>query len=339
MGDDEVVEQPRLPQVVLDRVAERLRAVGPEGEPELERPERARVLERDVDHVAGGALVRDVRLLVRERVEEVLAAAHEQDAAGLRQVEPLVGVERHRVDPVEAGEEVAGGRCGRGGEPVGAVDVQPDAGLGAHVGERVDRVDGAGQRRARRGDDRDRDAPGGAVGADRLRDRLGHEAPVPVDRQRAHVARSRSRGSRPPARSSSAPRRSSRASPSTPPIPWRREPGIARSRAAASAVMLETVPPLVKAPAAAGKADELGDPADGLVLDLGGGGRPDGEVRVEARGEQIADDADLEARRGDEREVARARLGDRLVEAAACVLEHLERTGRPTRAAPPRAAP
>ena len=55
VGDDEVVEQPRLPQVVLDRVAERLRAVGPEGEPELEGPERARVLERDVDHVAACA--------------------------------------------------------------------------------------------------------------------------------------------------------------------------------------------------------------------------------------------------------------------------------------------
>ena len=67
VGDDEVVEQARLPEVVLDRVAERLRAVRPEGEPELQRPERPRVLERDVDHVAR-ALVRDVRLLVRERL-------------------------------------------------------------------------------------------------------------------------------------------------------------------------------------------------------------------------------------------------------------------------------
>ncbi len=36
-------------------------------------------------------------------------------------------------------------------------------------------------------------------------------------------------------------------------MPSRREPGSARSRAAASAVTFEIVPPLVKAPAAAGK--------------------------------------------------------------------------------------
>ena len=66
--EHELVEQPCLPEVLLDRVPERLGSVGAEGEPELERAERAGVLERDVDHVAR-ALVRDVRLLVRERVE------------------------------------------------------------------------------------------------------------------------------------------------------------------------------------------------------------------------------------------------------------------------------
>ena len=73
------------------------------------------------------ALVRDVRLLVRERFEEVLAAPHEQDAAGLRQAEPLVGVERDRVGAVEPREEVAGRRGRRRRQPVRAVDVEPDA--------------------------------------------------------------------------------------------------------------------------------------------------------------------------------------------------------------------
>ena len=41
-------------------------------------------------------------------------------------------------------------RRGRRGRAVGAVDVQPDAVLGADVGERVERIDGAGARRARR---------------------------------------------------------------------------------------------------------------------------------------------------------------------------------------------
>ena len=82
VGDDEVVEQPCLPQVVLDRITEGLSTVGPECEPELQRPERTRVLERDVDHMTR-ALVRDVRLLVRERLDEVVAAAYEQDAARL----------------------------------------------------------------------------------------------------------------------------------------------------------------------------------------------------------------------------------------------------------------
>ena len=89
------------------------------------------------------------------------------------------------------------------------------------------------------------------------------------------------------------------------------------------------MPPLVNAPAAAGKPRNSRRPTHGLILDLRRGGRPDGEVRVEARREQIADDADLEAGRRNEREVPRPRLGDRLVEPAPRVLEHLEHVGRP----------
>ena len=102
--------------------------------------------------------------------------------------------------------------------------------------------------------------------------------------------------------------------------------------------MFDTVPPLVKAPAAAGKADELRDPANGLILDLGRRGRPHGQIRVEARREQVAEHADLEPGRGDEREVARTGLGDRLVERPAGVLEHLEDGRRRLGQRRPRAA-
>ena len=206
-----------------------------------------------------------------------------------------MGVERDRVDPVEPGEQVPRGGCRRRGKAVGAVDVQPDAGLLADVGERADRVDGAGQRRAGGRDDRDRDAARGTIGADRLLDRLRDEAPVLVDRQRADVL-----GADPEdlggaldrvVRLLGAVERRRRAAEPVPArardraLPGRGERGHVRDRAAA------------REGARGGReADELGHPADGLVLDLRRGGGPDGEVRVEARGEQVADDADLEAR-------------------------------------------
>ena len=84
--------------------------------------------------------------------------------------------------------------------------------------------------------------------------------------------------------------------------------------------MFDTVPPLVNAPAAAGKADELRHPANGLVLDLGRGGRPHGQVRVEAGCEQVAD-----ARR------SRARTRRRTRRIA-------DGSGRSTRRAPRRAS-
>ena len=101
------------------------------------------------------------------------------------------------------------------------------------------------------------------------------------------------------------------------PLACRRERGHVRHRASAR-----------EGPGLRRKADELGDPADGLILDLRRRGRPDGEVRVEARGEEIAEHADLEARRADEGEVARAGLGDRLVERPPRVVEDLERPCR-----------
>ena len=156
----------------------------------------------------------------------------------------------------------------------------------------------------------------------------GHEPPVRRRSAASARCRTRSRASRRHARSSSAPRSSSRSSPST------REPRGARARDRPLTRRRECGHVGYGAPAReragrGGEAEELRDPAHRLIFHLRRGRRPDGEVRVEARGEQIADDADLEAGRRDEGEVPRARLGDRLIERAAGVLEHLEHVGRP----------
>ena len=62
-------------EVPLDRVADRLDAVRAKRHPELQGAERARVLERDVDHVRAEPVVRDVGLLVRERGFEISLGA------------------------------------------------------------------------------------------------------------------------------------------------------------------------------------------------------------------------------------------------------------------------
>ncbi len=64
----------------------------------------------------------------------------------------------------------------------------------------------------------------------------------------------------------------------------------------------------------AGEADELADPAQHLALDRRRGAAVGREVDVEGGGERVRDDADLQARRADEGEVARPRGRDRLVE-------------------------
>ena len=101
------VQQLRLAEIPLDRGADRIDPMHPKGHPELQGTEGARILERDVDHVRAEAVMRDVRLLVRERGLEIAAVAGENDPARLREVHPLVRVDAERVGPVEPGEEVA----------------------------------------------------------------------------------------------------------------------------------------------------------------------------------------------------------------------------------------
>ena len=75
--------------------------------------------------------------------------------------------------------------------------------------------------------------------------------------------------------------------------------------------------------AGAREADELAHPAQRLALDVARRLGADREVDVVARGEQVADHADLESRAADEAEPARTRLGEALVEHARRVLEHV----------------
>ena len=129
-----------------------------------------------------------------------VAVADEHAADLVRLEQPLVRVEHERVGAIEAGQRGASGVGERRGRAVGAVDVQPDAVLGAQVGERRQRVDRAGRGRAGGGRDAERHAPGGAVCVDRPR-----AAPPPAAGSRrpprspaAARARSRARAARAP---------------------------------------------------------------------------------------------------------------------------------------------
>ena len=119
--------------------------------------------------------------------DEILAAAHEQHAACLGQVEPLVRVERDRVGSVEPGEQVPGRRRRRRGKAVGAVDVEPDTrsaqtSASAPIGSTAPvsvvpavATTATGTRPAARS---------AAIAAATA---SGHEPPLAVDRQRADV--------------------------------------------------------------------------------------------------------------------------------------------------------
>ena len=172
-------------QVALDRLGERRGPVRAHREPELQRPERPRVLERRVHRVELVALVRQVPLLVPERRHQVLLLAHQQDPARLRQVEPLVGVDGDRVRALEPLN--SSGRVATAGSPYAPSTWNQTSALLADVGDRLERVDRAGERRTRRRDDRDRRDAVGQVPVDRLGQRLGDQAAIGTERDRAEV--------------------------------------------------------------------------------------------------------------------------------------------------------
>ena len=103
------------------------------------------------------------------------AVAHEEAAALVRLVEPLVRIERDRVCELDPGERLAAALGQRREAAVGGVDVQPRAALAADLGDLgsgsiapvlvLPPLDG----------DEERPAAGGPVGFDRRGERAGLE--------------------------------------------------------------------------------------------------------------------------------------------------------------------
>ncbi len=216
----------------------------------------------------------------------------------------------------------------RGGQAVRTVHVEPHPSLGADVGDPVDRVDRARERRARGRDHRDGGDPGGHVAIDRLGQRIGPQPAGAIDRKVTEVVRPDPQQlDRPcdrvvhlggavdretPSRQAVGPGAGHRL------LARRRERGHVADRPAAG-----------ERPDRGGEPDEFTHPANGLLLDLRGGPRVDGQVDVVRVGEQVGDRPDLQTRRPDEREVPRARLCDRTVQHARGIVERLvHRHGR-----------
>ena len=119
----------------------------------------------------------------REGAAEQGAVANEDRAAADAGGEPLVGVDGEGVGLGDALEERGGVGVEHAGQPVGAVDVQPDVVLSAGFDDLGDGVNGAGVDRAGRGGDGDRGAARGAVGHEALAQRGDVEAVAVVHGQ------------------------------------------------------------------------------------------------------------------------------------------------------------
>ena len=234
-----------------DRVAERGQAEHAHREPQLERAPAARQLERavaEVDLAAGH--VAQVRAVERERPlqQPRLADEHAAELVGLE--EPLVRVEHERVGALEAREQRPPGGAEHRGGAVRAVDVQPQGVLGAHVRElrRADRSPRCSssrpspRRRTAAGRPRDRPAPppGAPPPGAGTRRRTAAAGPA---RERSRGRRGRARWRRAPGRTGTRPPRD------------RGRPPRRALRAAASAVIVPTEPPLTIAPS-----DSAGSP-------------------------------------------------------------------------------
>jgi hypothetical protein len=170
------------------------------------------------------------------------------------------------------------------------------------------------------------------VRVDRGGHRLGPQPPVPVDRERPDPARADPEQLGGPdhgvvhlgraVEREPCPGKAVVAGPRQGTFACGREGGEVRDRPSAR-----------ERPGLPGEAHQLAGPADGLHLDLGSGAGPDREVDVVAGGESVGDHPDLQARGADEREVARARLRDALVERPGGV-EHPLLSAHPPRRQP-----
>ena len=132
--------------------------------------------------------MREVSLLVREGRGQVVGLSDQDHPAGLREVQPLVGVHGARVGPFQPGEQGPGRGRGRGRKAVRAVEVEPHAPLLAHIGQRIRGIDRAGERRPSRRHHRHGRHALVPVPIDGLGDRVGPELALVVDGQRPDVA-------------------------------------------------------------------------------------------------------------------------------------------------------
>ena len=233
-------------------------------------------------------------------------------------------VDRDRVGALDAGEARGpAGQCRRRAGRTHRRRGARSTALAQTSAIACERVDRACERRPRARDDRDGHGSVGQVPLDRLHQRRRYQAVTGIHRQEAQALRAQpeqldrsldrvvdllggvdGRPCSPDAGQARAGKRT---------LPGRGQGG-----------QVAHGPPLVKAPPAPRIPDELADPAKRLAFDFGGRSRVAGEIDVEARRQRIGENADLEARRADEREVARSGLCDRLVEDARRVVERVE---------------
>ena len=157
--------------------------------PRLQRAERSRLLGSVLGERPdpGVGVLPQVRRDEAERVAQVVAAPHQRAAGVDGDAEPLMGVEHQRVGPFHAAVPGRDRRVEHPERAVGAVDVEPEALLGRHPGERVERVDHAGVDGAGRADEQRRQGAARAIGGDRGAQR-GRVEPAAGERHLAHRA-------------------------------------------------------------------------------------------------------------------------------------------------------
>ena len=174
-------------EVVGDRVAEGVGPVRTQGEPELERAERARVLESALHGMVVPLLLDHVRRVVTEGAHESRAITHHQHAAGLGHEHPLVRVDARGVGEIEPVEQSARDLGASGGKSIGTIHVHPHAELGAHFSDATEGVDRARQRRTRGSHDGHRGVSGRDVAGEDLAQGGHVHAPARVDRDGTQV--------------------------------------------------------------------------------------------------------------------------------------------------------
>ena len=233
-----------------------------------------------------------------ERASQRRRIAHEEAAALVRLVQPLVRVERDRVGELDPGERLAAALGQRREAPVGRVDVEPGAVLVGDRGEVLERVDRAGVRRAAARADEEGPPTLALVRAHRGRQRGRLEALVLADREHAHVVGAQAEHARRPrdrrVRLVGDVGHGVAGEPADHPLACARECRQVRGGAAAHE----------QAARALGEAEPRGEPVQHLELDLARAGRlhPRAGVEVGGARDEVAERAGPGAAPGDERE-------------------------------------